>query len=73
MKAELEKELSSLSLEEKHEVLCYLMPLVAPEAGEGGISIGLTDDLDARVREDELQPDAAISLDEFKLRWAHRK
>lgn len=73
MKAELEKELSSLSLEEKHEVFCYLMPWVAPDAGENAISIGLIDELNARVREDELQPDAAISLDEFKLRWAHRK
>ena len=73
MKAELAKELIELSLEEKNEVFTFLMPYVTPPQEDDEISPELMAELERRIAEDDLNPDAAISLEEFKLRWAHRK
>ncbi len=72
MKAALEKELSALSLEEKNEVFTYLMPFVTPEDGDS-ISPELMEELESRIREDDLNPQAAMALEDFKNRWSHRK
>lgn len=72
MKAALEKELSALSLEEKNEVFTYLMPFVTP-ADDDSISPELRTELDRRLEEDDRNPEAAMSLEEFKNRWTHRK
>ena len=72
MKASLEKELSALSLEEKNEVFTFLMPFVTP-ANDDSISPELMAELDARIREDDSNPEAALTFEDFKLRWAHRK
>ncbi len=72
MKASLEKELSALSLEEKVEAYTYLAPFVTPPENED-ISPELLEMLDRRLEEDERNPEAAMSLEEFKNRWAHRK
>ena len=71
MKAALEKELSALTLEEKHEVFSYLAPFVTPD--DDSISDELMAELNRRIEEDNRNPEAAISFDEFKSRWAHRK
>lgn len=72
MNAELEKKLSGLSLEEKSEVVSYLMPLVTPPESDE-ISPELMKELKRRMLEDDLNPQAAMSLENFKLRWAHRQ
>jgi len=70
MKAELEKELSELSLEEKNEVFNFLMPYVTPEPSAVKAS-ELTEELERRLEADLKNPDAAVSLEEFNKRWAH--
>ncbi len=72
MKAALENELSALSLEEKNEVFTYLMPFVTP-ADDDSISSELMAELEARIREDDLNPEAAMTFEDFKHRWSHRK
>ncbi len=71
MKAALEKELSALTLEEKNEVMTFLMPFVTPPENEE-VSLELLEVLDRRLEEDDSNPQAAMTLDEFKGRWAHR-
>ena len=69
MKAELEKELSALSLEEKNEVFTFLMPFVTPNFED--VPTELVQELEARLEADKKNPDAAISLEQFNKRWAH--
>lgn len=71
MKAALEKELSALSLEEMNEVFTFLMPFVTPEDGDS-ISPELMVELESRIRGDELNPEAAMTFEDFKHRWSHR-
>jgi len=71
MKAELEKELSALSLEEKNEVFTFLMPLVTPDFEEEADSTELIEELERRLDSDKKNPEAAISFEEFNERWAH--
>jgi putative addiction module component (TIGR02574 family) len=70
MKAELEKELSALSLEEKNEVFTFLMPYVTPDFEENEAT-ELMQELERRLEADKKKPGAAISLEEFNKRWAH--
>jgi len=70
MKAELEKELSALSLEEKNEVFTFLMPFVTPD-GNPEEATELMQELERRLEADKKNPGAAISLEEFNKRWAH--
>jgi hypothetical protein len=73
MKAELERELAALSLEEKNEAYTFLMPFVKPSEGGDEISPELLAELERRIQEDDQSPEAAMSLENFKLRWVHRK
>ena len=67
MKAALEKELSALSLEEKHEVVTYLMPFVTPPESDE-ISPELLEMLEQRLRDHRADPTGSITLEEFKNR-----
>lgn len=71
MKAELEKQLTGLSLEEKSEVVSFLMPFVTPELDDEPHSADLIKELEMRLEADKKNPGAAISLDEFNKRWEH--
>ena len=68
MKADLEKELLALSLEEKIEVLVFLIPFVTSDPKDE-IPPELIADLEHRIAADNENPDAAISFEEFKRRW----
>jgi hypothetical protein len=72
MKAALEKELSALTLEEKNEVFTYLVPFVTP-VDDFSISPGLMTELNRRIEEDDKFPETAISFEQFKSHWSHRK
>ena len=67
MKAALEKELSALSLEEKNEVVTYLMPFVTPPEGDE-ISPELLEMLELRLKEHRADPTGSITLEQFKNR-----
>jgi hypothetical protein len=71
MKAELEKQLTGLSLEEKSEVVSFLMPFVTPEFDGEADSDDLIEELEKRLEADKANPGAAIGLEEFNKRWAH--
>ena len=71
MKAALEKELAALSLEEMNEVFTFLMPFVTPDDGDS-IAPELMVELESRIREDELNPEAAMTFENFEHRWSHR-
>ena len=71
MKAKLEKQLTGLSLEEKSEVVSFLMPYVTPEFDGEADSADLIEELEKRLEADKKNPGAAISLDEFNKRWEH--
>jgi hypothetical protein len=71
MKAELEKQLTGLSLEEKSEVVSFLMPFVTPEFDGEADSDALIKELEKRFEADKENPGAAISLDEFNKCWEH--
>lgn len=71
MKAELEKQLTGLSLQEKNEVVNFLMPFVTPEFEGEANSADLVEELEKRLEADKKNPGVAISLDEFNKRWAH--
>jgi len=70
MKAELKKELSALSLEEKSEVFTFLMPFVTLDGDLDG-STELVDELERRLKADKLNPGNAVSFQDFNKRWAH--
>lgn len=72
MKAALEKELSALTLEEKNEVFTYLVPFIMP-VDDFIISPELMTELNRRIEEDDKFPETAISLDQFRSHWSHRK
>lgn len=67
MKAALEKELSALSLEEKNEVVTFLMPFVTPTDSEG-ISSEILEILENRLQEHRADPTGSITLEQFKNR-----
>lgn len=71
MKAELEKQLTGLSLEEKNEVFTYLLPFVTPDFDGEADSEDLILELEKRLEDDKANPGAAIGLEEFNKRWAH--
>ena len=67
MKAALEKELSALSLEEKNEVVTYLMPFVTPPESDD-ISPELLELLEQRLKQHRSDPTGSITLEQFKNR-----
>ena len=67
MKAALEKELSALSLEEKNEVVSYLMPFVTPPESDD-ISPELLELLEQRLKQHRSDPTGCITLEQFKNR-----
>ena len=69
MKAELEKKLSELSLEEMNEVFNFLMPFVSLDSQEKQTE--LTEELERRLEADKKNPEAAIRFEEFNKQWAH--
>ncbi len=71
MKAELEKQLSALSTDEKNEIFAYLMPFVTEDRDEETESPELIAELERRLAADKANPEAAISLEEFNQRWKH--
>jgi|GEM_PF-3255796 len=71
MKAELERQLTGLSLEEKNEVFTYLLPFVTPDFDGEADSEDLILELEKRLKADKKNPEAATSLDEFNKHWAH--
>ena len=70
MKAELEKELAALSLEEKNEVFTFLMPFVTPD-GNPEEATELMEELERRLEADKANPGGAVSFENFNKRWAH--
>ena len=69
MKAELEKELAALSLEEKNEVFTFLMPFVTPNYEERYEVPGdLMAELERRLAAHVADPSGSITLEEFKKR-----
>lgn len=70
MNAELKCQLASLTPEEKEDAYYFLMPDVVPDE-EGEISAELKAELERRIRDDDEHPVEAMSLEGFKLRWAH--
>ena len=71
MKAELERQLTGLSLEEKNEVFTYLLPFVMPDFDGEADSEDLILELEKRLKADKKNPEAATSLYEFNKHWAH--
>jgi putative addiction module component (TIGR02574 family) len=67
MKAELEKELAALSLEEKNEVFTFLMPFVTP-GFDDEVPADLMAELERRLAAHEADPTGSITLEEFKKR-----
>ena len=72
MNTELEDKLLALSLTEKIEVYMYLMPFVTPDFNETEVSPELIMELERRVREDQANPEKAISFEDFKNHWSRR-
>lgn len=68
MKAELEKQLTGLSLEEKSEVVSFLMPFVTPTDDEDEVSPELMAELERRLEAHRADPSGSITLEEFKKR-----
>ncbi len=68
MKTELEHQLTGLSLEEKSEVVSFLMPFVSPAEDNEGISPELMAELDRRLEAHRADPSGAITLEQFKKR-----
>jgi putative addiction module component (TIGR02574 family) len=68
MKAELEKELSELSLEEKNEVFTFLMPYVTPDFEDEPVSAELMEELERRLAAHKADPSGSITIEEFKQR-----
>lgn len=68
MKAELEKQLTGLSLEEKNEVFTYLLPFVTPGFDEEPIHPELLSELERRLAAHQADPSGSITLEEFKKR-----
>jgi len=67
MKAELEKELASLSFEEKNEVFNFLLPFVTPDADE--ISPELLAELENRLAAHRADPTGSMTLEEFEAHF----
>jgi len=68
MKAELERQLTGLSLEEKNEVVSFLMPFVTPDFDEDPIHPELSSELERRLSVHLADPSGSITLEEFKKR-----
>lgn len=71
MNATLKKELTALSVEEKAEVIDFLLPAVVG-AGDD-ISPDLLSELERRADECDRNPSAGLSLEEFEQKWLGRK
>ena len=68
MKVELEHQLTRLSLEEKSEVVSFLMPFVSQDFEEDEISPELLSELDRRLEAHRANPTGSITLEQFKER-----
>lgn len=71
MNATLEKELTALSVEEKAEVIDFLLPAVAGTDDE--IPPVLLTELERRDEAYERNPSAGLSLEEFDRKWLGKK
>ncbi|PAW82587.1 MAG: hypothetical protein B9S33_15015 [Pedosphaera sp. Tous-C6FEB] len=70
MNATLEKELTALSVEEKAEVIDFLLPAVVGADAE--IPPGLLSELERRSDECDRNPSTGLSLEEFEQKWIGR-
>lgn len=71
MKATLEKELNSLTREEKAKVIDYLIPAVM--GGDAEIPPTLLVELERRDEAFEQNPANGMSLEEFDRKWSDRE